>query len=247
MKKLLVIMLLLAVLTVLTAHPATNGWERLNLRGRVKSLSVTTGEDDFLYTETTTFDSLGNYLHLHILDMGYVFADADFTPERDSTGKLISLTLPGNEGAHTETFHYDADGHLFQSVRNSEGAGILFTERTFWDLEGRKSLATTHEMNELVWVESYVYNAAGQLFQSIRPASPYSPPGYSIHSFDAYGNRLLTRQWELPENQVLLTRFEYTYDERGNILSSRKFIDYGDGAGEVLEEISTRVYQYFPE
>ena len=32
MKKLLVITLLLAVLTVLTAHPATNGWERLNLR-----------------------------------------------------------------------------------------------------------------------------------------------------------------------------------------------------------------------
>lgn len=247
MKKLAIEMLLGLMLNVLMAHPAINGWEQMGLRGRVRSVTVTTGEAEFQYTETISFDEEGFFRHIFILDMGYVFADDDFGYEYDDAGRVVSLTRPTNEDKQIEEFIYDEEGRLFLSVKSSEGAGLLFTERTFWDLNGRKILGTIHEWNDLVWVESYSYDEQGRISQSLRPASPYSRLGYSTHTYDERGNPLLVREWQGPEEDLIQTRFEYEYDPLGNVLGSLKYIDYGDGEGEILEEITRYEYEYYPD
>lgn len=247
MKKLTLVLFSLLSLVALGAHPATNGWEQMKLQGRVKSVTITTGEDECEYNETFTFGEDGKFGHIFIFDLDYVFADGDFTYEYDESGQISSLTRPSNEDNSIENFLYDAQGCLFLSTKNSEGAGILFTERTFWDLQGKKTLATMHEWNDLVWVESYSYNDMGQIIQSLRPASPYSRQGYSTHEYDERGNRLLSIEWESPTDAYIQTRFEYSYDDLGNILRSLKFIDYDDGAGEILEEIARYKYTYFED
>ncbi len=247
MKRSIAMVVLAAALTGLAAHPATNGWEQMGLRSRVKELSVTTGVDEYLYTETTSFDEEGNFLHLKIMDMDYLFADGDIIYEYDDAGRVISITSPTNEDNRTETFLYSEDGFLFLTTATSEGAGIAFTERTYWDRQGRKALTTEHEWNDLVWVESYAYNDLGELVQSIRPASPNGRLGYSTYTYDERGNPLLVNEWDLGNWIRIQTRYEYEYDAQGNILLSNKYLDYFDGLGEVLEEITRCEYVYYEE
>lgn len=247
MKKLAIILIVAAALSALAAHPAINGWEQMGLQGRVRFVTITTGEGEFQYTETISFDEEGYYSHIFILDMGYVFADDDFGYEYDEAGRVVTITRPTNEDQQIENFIYDEEGRLFLSIKSSEGAGLLFTERTFWDLKGRKILGTIHEWNDLVWVESYSYDEQGRIIQSLRPASHYSRLGYSTHTYDEKGNPLLTREWQESEDEFIQTRFEYQFDPLGNILGSLKFIDYGDGEGEILEEITRYEYEYYPD
>ncbi len=244
MKKLAMTLLPAMALAFLAAHPATNGWEQMNLKGRVRTVTVTTGVEEFQDIETISFDDEGNYRHILIRDLNHVFADSEVSYAYDEAGRLLSISRPTNEDRQIENFLYDPEGRLFLVTKSWEGAGMLFTERTFWDLAGKKTLTTIHEWNDLVWVESYSHNAQGFITQSLRPASPYSRLGFSIHSYDDKGNPLLVRETEIETEVSIQSRYEYTYDDTGNILSALKYVDYGEG--EVLEEITGYEYEYYP-
>lgn len=245
MNKTLSILFLALLIATLAAHPATNGWEQMRLQGRVESITTTSGMDECIYRETISFDEEGKFSHIFIRDIDLVFAEGDCVYEYNEAGQIVSITKPDNEGEQIETFLYDAEGILFLSSKLSSGAGIEFLDRSYWNLEGKIELNTIHEWNELVWVESYSYGDSGRVCQTLRPASHYSRLGYSSYVYDEFDNATLIREWELQNEICIQTRYEYSYDPWGNILSSNKFIDYDDGEGEVLEEIKSCEYVYF--
>ena len=177
MKKTLTTAVLVAALfTGLAAYPAINGWELLELKGRVKQATFWADssaryhfDPEGLITRKETFTPVYNEDDVVMENMKSVH---DFSYEKGDAGE-VTLMLRSRDGEIEEAteFFYDPAGRLARSFTTTH-CGLwgppheapLYRE-AWWDTAGNKICELAYQRNQLSYLQTWEYDGRGLLIR----------------------------------------------------------------------------------
>lgn len=177
MKKTLTTAVLVAALFAgLAAYPAINGWELLELKGRVKQATFWADssaryhfDPEGLITRKETFTPVYNEDDVVMENMKSVH---DFSYEKGDAGE-VTLMLRSRDGEIEEAteFFYDPAGRLARSFTTTH-CGLwgppheapLYRE-AWWDTAGNKICELAYQRNQLSYLQTWEYDGRGLLIR----------------------------------------------------------------------------------
>lgn len=207
--------------------------QAFDMAGRVSALTQPSGA-----TARYDYDALGN-----LLSKAYSGHDEDgVSYTYDTEGRVATRT----DKTGTAKFSYDGAGHLTQET-NGAGEALSYS----YDDAGRLAKIVYPEGDEVAYsydgdgnlssvtapegVYAYVYDDAGKPIQLTRPDGTTT-----TYERDAAGRVLAVEHASADGSS--LSRFTYTYDERGNIASEDARLIGEDGA----DHVAHREFSYTP-
>ncbi len=245
MKKAITAVLMAALFTGLAAHPAINGWERFELKGRVKTATFWADssaryhfDPDGLITSFETFhwaieDGEGKENMKAIYELSY---------EKDDAGRVTRM-LRSQDGEIDEAteFYYDDEGRLARSFSTVYGdiwgprSEIPSFKEAWWDDHGNKicELYTYH--NRLSSVEIWEYDGRNLLIRESkysiwgkRDNRPLNLREQSEHEYN--WRHLVSKSTQKSGDDLDFVRtWTYEYDSEGRVAqmwSDNNYRDY---------------------
>lgn len=176
------------------------------------------------YTTTYTYDAAGNVLSEETVDNLLPKSAPEKTVYTyDAQGRLISEKEIGSYGSEYETlYEYDAAGNL---VKETEKSWYSDTVTTYtYDAAGNLLSSYEDDGDGSYDKYEYTYDAAGRVLTEYNEYSFYDGDvniDKCTYTYDRDGNILSEiDEWT---DEAGTTRYEeyYTYDDRGNVTSSR--------------------------
>lgn len=243
-------------LSGLAAHPATNGWQKLSLKGEVRSLTEHhAGGESYLYR----FAEDGRLIYQEA--GGLPFADlAELPPDslqaawdeyneillyRYEYDSLDRMTLreeyrPDSTLVCSESYFYSEEGWLEMSYAVYPESGQSYG--TWYNAEEVMARSAHYGPdNELRDEQHYSYDESGQL----REVLSYSDNDFQfLTSFynDEHGNATRLETFDAAGNLIETQTVEYEYDDRGNIIREERRYIYDESNMLYLIE---RIFEYY--
>jgi len=230
MKKIVTIITLLLVLVSLFAHRATNGWEKMKLKGQVKCLSTSPdgGEPPISYY----FDEYGNITKDEQNMEGEINITL-YSYSYDNAKRMIRLARSMNGNVYeTESYMYNSEGTLVKS--------LLPATECVWDKNGNMINEIQYDdKKNIVIKKSYTYDEYGFRVKEVLFGSRGELLETTNFTNDEYGNPLTAKTYNKQGKMTNSVKHIYSYDEKGNVRVD-KYNDMFDVAFEFGYE-----YEYY--
>jgi antitoxin component YwqK of YwqJK toxin-antitoxin module len=168
------------------------------------------------------------------------------TYERDQNGRVTEAFIHYQDGTKDRIVHeYDQNGNLTRRATIDED-GETESEEIFEFSNGKLTAKEIREFGEVVHREEFELNEAGKV--ALQTITEGEDDGTTVNSFDENGN--LVKHLRYNENDKLVVKAVYTFDEKGNLTGIVEETPYEknisaleyDNNGNLISQIQTNKF-----